>query len=472
METQDDIVRRLAVLEALVLALQAENAALKAENAALKAENAALKAENARLKRLLGQDSSNSHKPPSTDPPSKTPPQKKPTKKRGPKHGHSAFQRLPTPPDHVLVHRPTRCDCGCALDNALPELGRARLQHIELVDKPFVTTDHLIVRLRCPACKRVVRAQPPAGVSRSPYGPRARALVAALTGLAQASKRPAQLLLASLGLRLSLGMLSKLEGQTAALLAAPVEQAKEALHEQAWLGCDETVLKQAGARKYLWVAVGALMAVFGFGGRSRQDKQRVLRSDFAGVVLTDRYKVYEEHAADKRQACWAHLMREMKAREKQGEADSKWAGLLWRQAQTMFLARAMVERGQTASEWSFGSELFRGLVCGLLEQARQAKPECELWKWMQAHKASLFVFEEVEGVEPTNNVSERALRCAVAWRKRSQGVQSERGGEFVAGMMSVRESLSKQQRNPFTFLIDLHRAHSLGLPQPSLLPSP
>jgi transposase len=331
METQDDIVQRLAVLEALVLALQTENAALKAENA--------------RLKRLLEQDSSNSHKPPSTDPPSKTPPQKRPTKKRGPKHGHSAFQRLATPPDHVLVHRPTRCGCGCALDDALPELGRAHLQHIELVDKPFITTGHLLVRLRCPACKRVVRAKPPAGVSRSPYGPRARALVAALTGLAQASKRPTQLLLGSLGLRLSLGMLSKLEGQSAALLAAPVEQAKEALHEQAWLGCDETVLKQAGARKYLWVAVGALMAVFGFGGRSRQDKQRVLQSDFAGVVLTDRYNVYEEHAADRRQACWAHLMREMKAREKEGEADSVWAGLLWRQAQTMFLARSMMERG-------------------------------------------------------------------------------------------------------------------------------
>jgi transposase len=125
---------------------------------------------------------------------------------------------------------------------------------------------------------------------------------------------------------------------------------------------------------------------------------------------------------------------------------------------------------QAASDWSFGNELFRGLVCGLLEQARQAAPQVKLWKWMQAHQASLFVFEDVEGVEPTNNVSERALRGAVAWRKRSQGVQSERGGEFVAGMMSVRESLSKQLRNPFTFLIDLHRSHALGLPQPSLLP--
>lgn len=299
METQDDIVRRLAALEALVPTLQADNAALRADNA--------------RLKRLLEQDSSTSHKPPSTDPPSKTPNRHKPTKKRGPKHGHSAFQRRRAPSDHVLLHRPQRCDGGCALGDTLPELGRTRLQHIELVDKPFITTDHLLVRLRCPACKRVVRAKPPAGLSRSPHGLRARALVAALAGMAQASKRPAQPLLAWLGLKMSLG---------------------------------------------------------------------------------------------------------------------------------------------------------------LLEQASKAAPQVKLWEWMQEQQASLCVFEDVPGVEPTNNVSERALRVAAAWRKRSQGVQSERGGEFVAGMMSVRESLSKQQRNPFTVLIDLHSAHSLGLPQPSLLPSP
>jgi hypothetical protein len=279
-------------------------------------------------------------------------------------------------------------------------------------------------------------------------------------------------LFSSLGPKLGLGTISKLEGQTAKLLAAPVAQAKEALHEQPWLGCDETVLKLAGARKYIWVAVGALLAVFGFGGRSRQDKQGVLRGDYAGVVMTDRYNVYEEHPADKRQACWAHLMREMKAREKREEADAAWAGMLWRQAHTMFMARSMMQRGLAASEWSFGTRLFAPLVCGLMERAHLAAPDVSLWRWMLAHRESLFAFERVEGVEPTNNRSERALRVTAAWRKRSQGVQSVRGGEFVAGMLSVRESLTMQLRNPLTFLFELHRAAALNLPHPSLLPAP
>jgi hypothetical protein len=40
------------------------------------------------------------------------------------------------------------------------------------------------------------------------------------------------------------------------------------------------------------------------------------------------------------------------------------------------------------------------------------------------HRAWLWTFLAVEGVEPTNNASERALRHAVIWRKLSFGTQS------------------------------------------------
>ena len=40
---------------------------------------------------------------------------------------------------------------------------------------------------------------------------------------------------------------------------------------------------------------------------------------------------------------------------------------------------------------------------------------------------SLWVFLEENGVEPTNNRAERALRFGVIWRKRSNGTQSGKG---------------------------------------------
>jgi transposase len=39
----------------------------------------------------------------------------------------------------------------------------------------------------------------------------------------------------------------------------------------------------------------------------------------------------------------------------------------------------------------------------------------------------LWTFVRVDGVEPTNNAAERALRPALLWRRRSFGFHSEAG---------------------------------------------
>ena len=53
---------------------------------------------------------------------------------------------------------------------------------------------------------------------------------------------------------------------------------------------------------------------------------------------------------------------------------------------------------------------------------------------------SLWVFLEENGVEPTNNHSERALRFAVLWRKRSYGTQSDKGNRWVERMLSLKQT--------------------------------
>ncbi|MFO0869844.1 MAG: transposase [Pirellulales bacterium] len=44
---------------------------------------------------------------------------------------------------------------------------------------------------------------------------------------------------------------------------------------------------------------------------------------------------------------------------------------------------------------------------------------------------------DVENVEPTNNASERTLRPAVIWRKRSCGTQNDQGSRFVETIRTV-----------------------------------
>ena len=62
-------------------------------------------------------------------------------------------------------------------------------------------------------------------------------------------------------------------------------------------------------------------------------------------------------------------------------------------------------------------------------------------------REALWTFVQVEGVEPTNNTAERALRPGVLWRKGSFGTQSEEGSRFVETMMTVVATLKQQQRN-------------------------
>ena len=73
--------------------------------------------------------------------------------------------------------------------------------------------------------------------------------------------------------------------------------------------------------------------------------------------------------------------------------------------------------------------LERGTECGC------AKAEA-LCRSLLAWEPALWTFVRRDGVEPTNNAAERALRPAVLWRKRSQGSRSETVCWFVERVLT------------------------------------
>jgi RNA polymerase sigma factor (sigma-70 family) len=95
----------------------------------------------------------------------------------------------------------------------------------------------------------------------------------------------------------------------------------------------------------------------------------------------------------------------------------------------------------------------RSLCAGLLA-------ECE----------ALWTFCEVDGVEPTNNVAERAIRPAVIMRKVQLGTQSENGNRWIERILSVRETCRLQERSTIAYLIEAASAAHHGKPAPSLVP--
>ncbi|HEY3445470.1 MAG TPA: transposase, partial [Myxococcales bacterium] len=85
-------------------------------------------------------------------------------------------------------------------------------------------------------------------------------------------------------------------------------------------------------------------------------------------------------------------------------------------------------------------------------------------------KGALFTFVDREGIEPTNNSAERAIRHAVMYRKTSFGTQSDGGSRFVERILTTIATLRQQNRNVLEFVTAAYQARLLRIQPPSLLP--
>ena len=87
-------------------------------------------------------------------------------------------------------------------------------------------------------------------------------------------------------------------------------------------------------------------------------------------------------------------------------------------------------------------------------------------------KKALWTFLDIQGIEPTNNAAERALRQSVIQRKISHGVQSRQGAICRSRLLTVTTTLRKQGRDVWQFMEQAWVAHHRGGVMPSLLPDP
>ena len=113
----------------------------------------------------------------------------------------------------------------------------------------------------------------------------------------------------------------------------------------------------------------------------------------------------------------------------------------------------------------FRAVLERGSVCGCAKTAGTCR---ELLRG----EVSLFLFAFVDGVEPTNNAAERALRHGVLWRKQSHGPKSAAGCAYLGCIWSVVETCRQQSRDVWGYLTECIAAVAEGCAVPSLLSPP
>jgi transposase len=434
---------------------------------------AALEAEIAALRKTPR----NSSLPPSTEHPHARPaPQREQSgKKRGGQPGHAKHERALIPSEQcadVFPVVPESCRrCGRTLAGSDPQPRRHQVWDIPEI-KPLVT-EYQLHRLTCPGCSASTCGELPAGVPQGQAGPQLVALVALLMGCFKQSKRRVALFLEQvLNQPCSPGWVVKLQNQATAALTPAYQELAARLPAESVLGVDESPTKEARTKSWLWTFVADQFTVFALRPtRAATVLRELLTDDFRGVVNCDRAKMYWN--VGRPQWCWAHLKRDFQALIDHPDHQVKRLGRdLMRPTRELFrewsrcrdgtiTRRGMLRRMQPIRE-RIDRLLLRGVFSGHSKLAGMCGP-------LYAHRDWLWTFLDVEGVEPTNNASERALRPAVIWRKLSFGTQSARGSRFVETILTVVETCRRQCRNSFDYLTAALQAHVAGQPTPSLL---
>jgi transposase len=428
----------------------------------------------AALEARLGQNSSNSSRPPSSDGPQlkrgvPRPPSQRP---RGGQKGHPKHQQVILPPDEIIDHKPGRCgrcDTPLAGDDPEPLVD----QVIELPVKLRQVIHHRRHTLVCPHCQaRTTVTQ--ASETVCGFGPRLQAATAYLSGVGRLGKRPIRQLLADLhGIPISLGSISKLEARTARALHSIHD---EALNHTRGLDAnvDETGWKQGAKTAWLWVAVTRFVTVFLIRGHRNRDSFNDLVGPSPGVLTTDRYAVYTHLAEMKRQICWAHLRRDFQAMIDRQDPGSEFGEELLDHAEILTREWSKVRDGTRTRRW-FGRAILpwlRAEVHHLLDCAARcgSVKTAGVCGELLSLEPSLWRFAECSDVEPTNNAAERAVRHAVCWRKTSYGTDSAGGSRFVERILTVVSSCRSQGRGVLEFLTQAITAHQGQSPKPTLLP--
>lgn len=451
---------------------------LVAENAALKAMVEKLLARVAELEERLRKSSQNSSKPPSSDGPQAPPRRKKPPSGRHPggQPGHERHERPLVPPEKVnkrVVLKPRRC-CGCGEHLAGDDASPHRHQVFELPRVEPIVTEYELHALTC-TCGTTTAAELPDGVPTGSFGPTVTAVVALLMGVYRLSKRAVPDLMKDLfGLSMSVGAVVGCQHKASEALEAPVDEAKLAVVKAPVKNADETGWREARRRAWLWVVVTSKLSVFMVHARRNADAARALLGDEHGVLGTDRHGAYGWWSCEQRQFCWSHLIRDFTAIAERGYASERIGKALLDEADRMFTWWHRVRDGTLLrSTFRVYMRGLRRRVEGLLAEGAAClhhKTE-ETCKKILRSVDSLWTFIHVEGVEPTNNSAERAIRHAVLWRKACYGTHSQLGSRFVERILTVHASLRQQKRNVLEFIRAACVAKLRGSTPPSLVTS-
>lgn len=396
-------------------------------------------------------------------------------RKAGGQPGHPGHHRELVPVERVdamvdLV--PERCRHCARRLHARHGVGDPRRHQV--TELPPIAThirEYRCHRRQCPDCGTITLAPLP-DEHTSHFGPQLTALIAYLTVVCRMPRLVVQRFLEGvLQIPISLGTTQHAWEETSAAVAASYAELEAALPQETVLNIDETGHRTNGDKRWLWTFVARTFVVYRIAASRGSDVLKtVLGETFAGIVGSDRLPSYLTYVVGQRQFCWAHMTRNLLSA----------LDLATAPAAKRFCHEALALDRRLFRLWhrfrgtpgARGSPLTRAdLIAKVLPIERRlfalgeryldaANAEVRnLAHTFFVHNQHFFTFVHEEGVEPTNNSAERALRTAVQWRKIMFGTRSEQGERAVERLLTIVRTCQLQQLHALAYLTAALAAH-------------
>jgi hypothetical protein len=402
-------------------------------------------------------------------------------RKAGGQTGHRGVGRELLPEEEmseIVDHYPTECrGCGHEFADAekVPRYGAGRHQVAELPPITVLYTEHRSQRLRCPGCGKRTRGA--LGVlSESAFGPNLQAAVVTLTARNRVSRRDMSELAGELfQVGISIGAVAGIWARAGRLLEGPHERLTAQVLGSGAINVDETGWFQKGEGRTMWTAATPRGAVFKIlADRHRDRLTDLIGPLFGGIITSDRWWAYDLLDPEQRQACWSHLQRDFRSHTEGLLPEQRTfghAGLAL--TSRLFAAWYAFTRHQDRARLAVEMTPIQNELRALLEHAarksklsryhrRFANNLLKIWP-------ALWTFTTADGVQPTNNAAERALRGPVIHRKLSYGNQSDDGERTTERALSASVTCRLQHRSLYDYLSQLFTAHQHGGALPALL---
>lgn len=420
-----------------------------------------------RVVSALTRNSSNSSRPPSSDlPGAKKAKRVRPgNRKQGGQPGHKGKKRELLPPEEMdRIHDifPERCEyCRLHFPPTLQIPSQQPVRH-QVFELPVVTPikeEYRCHTLLC-QCGHRTAASLPSHIAQSNFGPRVHAAIAYLAAAHRGSRRGiAEVMDNFFNIDISTGAICNAAERVSEACVPVVNVIKRYTANALPLNIDETGWKSKGDRRYLWTFVSPYTVLFVIAAsRGAKVLKEVLGDTFAGIITSDDHSAYNSyHKHGLRQLCWSHIIRKFKGlKDGRSSPDAYlFSKNMLKEIGTIFTYwHAFPDSGCSRKQLCLATALIRGRMkryCNHYQDSKdplvrtRAKRTLRNWDY-------LFTFLAHEGVEPTNNAAERAIRPAVQWRKICFGSQSVIGERFTERLLTVVRTCQMHGVNSFEFL--------------------